>query len=568
MTTLSDNEDRAMPAVAPVVYVNGQARTDLVCVRWQWMGGPEFGRALVQASGGDGFLPRVEELGVLPPIGAEVRIADEQADTEFIGRVIAHELAAGPEGEQLSTVVEHQLAHLLADTITSSFHVGLGPALAELPEATIRFGPPDGLCSPHTVMHNGRVTPAFSAAADAVAWTVADALAYLLATAAPSTVTAPTHTQLHALTNSLPLDDLSITGMNAAQALQTVAERAGLSLRAARENVGLVFYRAGFDGRVANVALQPAMEPFSAVDTNLWRGRVSLRRRPSRRGVLMLGDRRRHELTVTLKPGWNPAHHTARWRDCVRSLSPNWAIRNDVYRKWVLNEHAWYSGSPWNLAAWTGTDISPAHFLLSQARQFLPCLSTDQANKSMGVVVEVSWPNNAWRRWRGPLWVSRDECSIYLGGDALPGEFFQAAVAGQASVRVTACVEADARLTVALPGDGGAWIVVQAPNAQGQWRQIHGSSIFLNAAGVGEPGLRDDGNQLHDLALRRQEHPPTAVEADFELAWVNLDVDVGDVVERLAGRDIDLTAWDSATPSVTAVTHDFLKQTTRLEVHG
>ncbi|MCL2700646.1 MAG: hypothetical protein FWE88_03005 [Phycisphaerae bacterium] len=571
-TTLSEDADRAMPAVTPAVFVDGLLREDLVCVRWQWLGGPEFGRAVVQArGGGDGRLPRVEEIDVLPPIGADVCIAGEpggMADTEFIGRVAAHELVAGPEGEQLSAVVEHQLNDVLAGTITSSFHVGVGQGLVELPEAAIRFGPPDGLCSTHTVLHNGRMTPAFSAAADATVWTVADALAYLLATAVPSTVNAPTHAQLQLLTNFLPLDDLSITGKSVAAALQAVAELAGLSLRAARENVGLVFYRAGFDGRDANVALQPAMEPFSAEATNLWRGRIAFRRRPSRRGVLMLGERRRYELSTGMLPGWNPARHTTRWRDCVRSLSPNWAAYGDVYRKWVLNEHAWYGGSPWNLPTWTGAQVNANHFLLCQPRQFLPCLSANQANKSMGIVVEVSWPNSPWRRWRGPLWVSRDECSVYLGGDALPGEFFQAAAAGTAGVRVTACVDADARLTASLPGDGGAWIVVPAPKGQGLWRQIHNSSVFLGASGMGQPGVCDDSEVLSRLATRRQERPPDAVDADFELAWVDLGVGVGDVVDRVAGREIDLTAWADATPSVKAVTHDFLKQTTRLEVHG
>jgi len=571
MTTVSANENHPLPAIVPTVFVNDLPRPDLVCVQWKWLGGPDFGQAVVQACGDSGFLPRVEDLGALPPIGDDVRIAGQPgslSDAEFVGTVTAHELAAGPEGEQLSAVIEHKLKHLLADTITSSFHVGLGPSLVELPEAAIRFGPPDGLCSPNTVTHNGRTTPAFSAAANAVTWTVADALAYILATAVPSTVNVPTLSQLHTLTNSLPLDDLSITGMNAAQALQTVAQRAGLSLRAARENVGLVFFRAGFDDRHANVALQPATEPFSTEATNLWRGRMAFRRRPSRRGVLILGERRRYEITATLLPGWNPAHHTARWRDCVRSLSPNWATYNDVYRKWVLNEHAWFAGSPWNLAAWTGASVSVAHFLLCQPRQFLPCLSTDHANKSMGVVAEVCWPNHPWRRWRGPLWVSRDDCSIYLGGDALPGEFFQAAVTGHAGVRVTACVEADARLTAALPGDGGAWIVARAPKGQGLWRQIHASSTFANAPGMGSPGICDDSAVLNRQAARRQECPPPAVEADFELAWVDLGVDVGDVVDRVTGREIDLTAWDDATPSVTTVTHDFRTQVTRLEVNG
>jgi len=43
-------------------------------------------------------------------------------------------------------------------------------------------------------------------------------------------------------------------------------------------------------------------------------------------------------------------------------------------------------------------------------------------------VLEVRYaPGGQWHQWRGPLWVSRDECAVYLGGDSLPAEFFRAA---------------------------------------------------------------------------------------------------------------------------------------------
>jgi len=561
-------------ACVPRVYVDGQLRTDVMVASWQWLAAPPFGRASL-VLGGDAFgrLRRVEALEQLPPIGSSIRVVGPAGDAsgELVGSVVAHELRMSEDGEQLAAIVTHQLADLLGGTITSLFQVSgsaATPALVELPQTKIRFGyGPAGQCSAKPVMHCGRLTRGFSAAADARPWTVADALAYLLATAVPAAVHVPTLDELESLCQSLSMEELTITGMTVARAMEEVAKRAGLAIRAARDGVGLAIYRPGIDGRPTSVTLQPAGGTLSTAASNLWRGQVTFHRRPASPAVLVLGEPKRYEATFDLQPGWDPASRTTRWRDCVRSLSGDWPAYADVYRKWVLNEHGYYAAAPWNLPAYDFSAIAPADFPLQRPRQLLPCLSTNTANQSLGVVVEVSTVSGVWARWRGPLWISRDECSIYLGGDALPADFFQAALAGSARVRVTAVVQADVRLAVELSGDERRRIVLAA-RGQAAWRQVHNSSVFHGRHDLGEPACRDDSDVLRRQAQRHQQAPPPAVEASLELAWIDLTRAVGDVLHHIEGRGLDLAAMPMATPAVRAVTHDFLKQTTHLEVTG
>ena len=134
-------------------------------------------------------------------------------------------------------------------------------------------------------------------------------------------------------------------------------------------------------------------------------------------------------------------------------------------------------------------------------------------------------------------------------------------------VRVTAVVQADVRLAVELTGDERRRIVLAA-RGQAAWRQVHNSSVFHGRLDLGEPACRDDSDVLRRQAQRHQQAPPPAVEASLELAWIDLTRAVGDVLHHIEGRGLDLAAMPMATPAVRAVTHDFLKQTTHLEVTG
>jgi len=552
----------------PRVYVNGR-RMPLDVLQWEALPAPQFGRAVVAARY-RGTAKAAETLHDprLPAIGAEVRICAGDGGAELLGEVTGRTARWGGDGARPSAEITHRLFSLLASPMESRWQARDG-ALEAVEQAHVRFNTgEDGYASRNTFLVAGRETRVFAAEAEGQSWTVADALAYLLACGAPQAVDTPSLEELEELAGELDLGPVDATGRTTADALAHVAHWGGLELRAARQGLGLIAYRPGRQGRRRRVAIQPAGQRLSTIQTNLLRGEVSFERRPGRRGLLALGARKRYESTFALSPGWDASLETDRWRDFVRSESDQWEQVGDVYRKWVLNEHGWYGQAPWELPTEGFSAISEADFTADVPRRFLPCLSSDESGQSLGVVVEVRLsPDDDWQRWRGPLWCSPDECAVYLGGDALPAEYFQAAVDHSAQVRVTAVVEADARLRCELEGDPNVPRDIVDLSSRAHWRKVHATSIFAELAEAGQADERDDSALLERVASRHGEATSRAAEGRLVLGWADPSFHVGDLIERIDGRPLDLCAHPDAAAFVQAVRHDFQDtQTTTLTV--
>lgn len=539
---------------------------------WRVLPAPAFGmveivwhRSGVQAS-------LAESADLLPAIGSEVRVRCPLGvgSDEFIGVVYRHGVKLGPNGEQLTAEVRHILAAMMERPIGSRWQIN-GGVPVQIDPGSVHFNAnSQSLACRATVSVGGLATPVFDTQdGNGRRWTVADALSYVLATGGSGDIYAPTLPELQQLAGDIDVGDVDVTGKSTGEALSMIAKRAGLDVRAARGGVGLVFYRPGWQGRRRSIRLQQRGSILSLAESNLWKGQVVIKPRPARPGVLAMGGYKQYESTFKLSPGWDKSLETPRWRDFVRSKAEHWPKVADVYRKWVLNEHGLYCGSPWELEQYRFSVINSEDFRLDIARKFEPCLTTDVFGASLGVVIEVKDVSGEWHRWTGPAWVYDDECAIYLGGEGLPADYFQAAVDGDAEVRVTATVTSDARLSVEVPGDFGLPLDVEDYSSQAAWRKVHHGSVLIGQEGTGRPAERDDTQMLWSLAWRRCELLTSATEARLELGWIDTSCHVGDVIERVDGRSLELSSAPGTTACVRSVTHDFgPDQTTYLEVSG
>ncbi len=554
------------------VYVAGRRRRDLEVLSWRSLSGYPFADAVIAKR-----LPRIlaggarmEDVSSLPAVGDSVliRAATDFGAGGFPARVVAHRSEFSRDAERLVAVVEHALAAALDEAVGHRWQLGdVGPVKAT--GAQVRFNASGQLwASAQTHSINGRQCRVFSAGADAIRWTVADALAYLMAAYVPADVETPGPEELDSLAGDVDVGEMSVTHLAAWEALAKVARAGGLAMTHARSGLGVVFYRPGIQGRPRRVRLQCAGATATSGESNLWRGSIVVRRRPSNPPVLALGRHKRYESTFNLQPGWYDGDETSRWRDFVRGEGDYWPGNRNVYRKWVLNEHDWYGGSPWFMDVHDFSDISADDFHLRVPRSFEPCLSADGAGKSYGVFVQFRCSqDDDWRAWGGPVEVARDECAIYLGGDGLPGEYFRAAVEGTAEVRVTATVEADSRITAEIPGSANLPRRIIDLSANADWAQVHSSSTFYQQ-GVAA-GERDDTDKLLACAQRYAQNAAGAMEAELTLPWPDTSYGVGDLIERIDGRGLDLRTSPLTAPHVRSVRHEFGEsQTTTLVVSG
>ncbi len=544
----------------PRVYVAGRRSYRFEALSVDWLAGPEFGEAriaAVRAEHGD-RPPRIEQVDALPAVGqsVEIRAGFGQVDWVFRGVVAAHEVSTDGDSERLSARLIHSLRAALGGPIDFRMVCDGGETAARPRERVVFNAGIDTWASAEKVEVRGRLVRVFSAAADAVRWSVADALAYLLAVhAADIPVTADETTV--SLAGEIDLGRLDVSGREVREAIATVADRAGLFLRVARDGRGGLVVQPFGLGRRGRLRLAPAGNPASAATSNLWQGEVEIARRPARRGVVVLGRLKRYEATFELSPGWDPYDVPDTWGRTVRSRSDDWPGDGDVLRRWVLNEDGAYSDGPWNLPLHEFGDVSETDFNRPTPRRLEPCLSTDEGGRSLGVVVEVSVDAGVtWRRWAGPVRVSADRCDVLLGGDELTGEYYQAALAGDARVRVTATVASDARLIAEIEGDAGAGCDVVSAGHSRRWAKVSEASIFAGVEGLGEPLEVDDTPRLKALALRRAAES-SAVEATITLAWCEPTWAVGDLVDRVEGRGLSLAGGPGLSPRVTRVGHRF-----------
>lgn len=135
-------------------------------------------------------------------------------------------------------------------------------------------------------------------------------------------------------------------------------------------------------------------------------------------------------------------------------------------------------------------------------------------------------------------------------------------------MRVTASVKSDVRLTVEVKGDPHLPVEIADYSSQAKWQKLHTGSIFYGKSGLGAPAERDDINMLRNIARRYAEIVSRCLDATLQLGWVDTAYHAGDIIERIDGREFELSGNPEISPYAVSVLHDFTNQTTSLTLNG
>ncbi|MEA3368483.1 MAG: hypothetical protein U9R68_10265 [Planctomycetota bacterium] len=485
--------------------------------------------------------------GVLPGEEAEDLVL-------FDGRIVQADLALTSDGEHALLEAEDPTADLLRRRLGGQRAWTAGESADRVDGRPLVFNPEGRPNASNQAYAPGSGEPYTIFAPDRpsgnIAWTLDEAVAYVLAEHGPSeAVEVPSASEVRSALPATVIRDASLEGRSLGDALEALLELAGARLVARVEpGVGAVSRRLELwypDREPAGwLCHQPPGRAYDPAKTHFAALQVRMDFAAAPRRYVARGDCRLHESTFDLVAGWDDSLATSDPDDFSPRTNPDFDDVRDVFRKWVLNEDGTYSGPPYDRGeAPDLSDLFEGTPYVRRRRRLLPCLSRDGLGRSRGVYIEISLDGGtSWEQSTLAARVLRDECGLYLTEDPLPSRYLAAAMRGEVRVRATATVESDALLAAEYAGAEGADLPgrtrhVNVP-AGYRYRRVAPTSRFYGEGGADEV---DDTARLQDLiraawdADRRAPAP-----ARIEVPYLALGHRVGERILGTRGRRLAL----------------------------
>ena len=358
-------------------------------------------------------------------------------------------------------------------------------------------------------------------------------------------------------------------------------------------------------GKPIDVKLQPPGSTLDLDQTNTEETRLKFSTTPTVNAIHVKGGKVQVEGTWELTPAWDDEHDNllpgvlSKDSDSYKD-NPDF---RDVFRKWTLNESGDYidmrSGleGPFDFREQFNADVvgkDNVDRIMVRRRRFLPCLAR-RANDSQPIGPVVEWYD--YDRWR-PIQegtddasqrpkILADECGIRFDMVKVPYKLYTKFKSNDGlRLRVTATIEGDWRVqrfvepkmpSLKIDRSVFTW----EASSKYQLRRIltEGGSKSIHAADV-EAGTLDS-NQTDDVetVLDRMEKDArkhldawdqAQVAGRVTLFGLDHDVELGNVVQKINGRELSLRTTHSSAPAkypeVTGISYDFGAQSIGLSL--
>jgi hypothetical protein len=516
-------ERLSLPAQSVIVFVNGEPCDDLEPIEFVRNGWPEFDLVRLGTRSGahtlheqiaSRFSPGTP-LGIRQSYNADPPQQTIRSVPIFLGQIESIETALGDESDTVEILARDFSAVLERITVYGQRVRQSDGSTVLLPGLQTIFNPTgqgNAAVRPTTVA--GRTRWLFSScASENRLWTCAEAIAYLLSEYLPNDISCwPDATQLEALSGSVPLRDLDVTGMTLLEAVHRCAQCADLSFRfvplSTEGNPGpaVVFHQTSTT-RCVELNTQSPGQSLSISRTNVAGIQSTRPFHPVTCRTIGRGDFKTYEATFELVKAWDPTQESTNYARFSATTNDRFSEVKDVYRKWCLNEAGDYTAPPFNQGEpFDFSRVFEGAAFVHQRRRFWPALSTDDQGKSAGYFLEVSFDGVNWWQYFQPFNNLLDECGIWLSGQQLDVNTWVAALKGVLRFRITAAVISDERLTcMTTDGPVGSTApvvdhVLTLPR-QFKYRKVSPQSIFWQAGRSSDQV--DDTRVLYDF-VRRQ----------------------------------------------------------------
>jgi hypothetical protein len=415
-------------------------------------------------------------------------------------------------------------------------------------------------------------------------WTYADVIDYLLNEyVSLGRLQTPDLCRLQSLTYNRVVRDLDVTGLSLLEAVYRCCERAGLQFMFVPRqgqtgpSQAIVFYK-NDTGRTVELDCQRAGQQLNISKTNI--AALDSKRNfwPVTHKYIGLGDFKIFEATFDLTMGWDSSLEGDYFDYFSPSTNPDFYRVRDVYRKWVLNEAADYSGPPYYRGEpFDFSKIFQGDEFVYRRRRFWPALTTDNQGRSLGYYLQVSYDDGlSWWQYLDAFSTLMDECGVWLSSERLGSDMWDALLKGCLRFRITASVISDTRLSASVadgPLDSVAPVVEHILTLPRQFKyyKVSGQSLFANSTDpmLGVPNEVDDSEALYEFVRHAAAASSEIIETlDIQTPFLMLDYKVGDKVgSSPQSRDLPACRSDNrSTGRIVKVKMDFRNQCTHLKI--
>jgi hypothetical protein len=596
---LPELKSLALPPATVSIFVDGMLCPALEPLEIISSGWPEFSRARLKYNpvlymGGSFIQP--EEIETLFAMGKSVSICVPYNGAAPGAAVLSYPIFEGHiEGIETKLQADDETIEIVATDFSANLRrvTVFGQRLTNSDGNTVFLEGFDTIFNPDgkfnanklPIRVNGKSYTTFCVKiSQSKPWSYAEAIYYLLSEYLPvGCLHIPQLSRLQTLTGNQTVRDLDVTGLNLLEALHRCCERIGLKFKFVpmmnpdRPSQTIVFYNYNFS-RTVEMDCQKAGQTLNLSRTNI----VALNSKkyfwPVTHKYIGLGDFKIYEATFELKMAWDSSLESNGYDYFSPSTNPDFYQVRNVYRKWTLNEAGDYSGPPYYQGdAFDFSKIFQSRHYVSRRRRFWPALTTDSHGRSLGYYLQVSYNNGlTWLQYLDAFNILTDECGIWLSGERLGTELWDALLKGGLRFRITASVISDEKLHVVVadgPVDSIAPVVEHILTLPRQYKycKVSNQSIF---AGNTDPTLGvsnevDDSKALYEYVRKAAQTTSQIIEiTDIQTPYLSIHYQPGDkVTTGPDGRDLLSTRKDNRSLCwIERVHMDFQKQCTNLKI--
>lgn len=280
--------------------------------------------------------------------------------------------------------------------------------------------------------------------------------------------------------------------------------------------------------------------------------------------VVVYGDFQTAELTLPLFPGW-PAASDAIAAEDLAKTGTEYPTHVNAWRLWIANEAGDIEPTTARLGQTpTVPDFGSIFTIATPHRRTLGEPLTYQNDEEIGdnkkqrQPIKVEYSIDAGYTWlptEEQGWTIRlcpDQIGVYFDGNEVPQELYDAG--SSARVRVTGTVQGDYRVrglaskqAHAANGRTNEQVLFMPEKFQQKWRQADGT--FASVL-TGDADERADNTQAEDYAEKvRDQNHHAEIDCEFRLPGWNIEYKIGDLITKVAGREISLDGSTSTSPT-------------------